>query len=216
MRVVVADDSVLLREGVVRLLEEAGFDVVGQAGDGDELRELVDKQTPDVAIVDIRMPPTYTDEGLQAARQLRSCHPDLGVLVLSQYVRPSYALELLEGGSQGIGYLLKDRVSDVTELADSIRRIADGGSVLDPEVVAQLVERRRSGASPIDDLTEREREVLALVAEGRSNKAIGERLFITEHTVEKHVQNILAKLDIFESAEDHRRVLAVLAFLESD
>jgi DNA-binding NarL/FixJ family response regulator len=216
MRVVVADDSVLLREGLVRLLEEAGFEVVGQAGDADELRDLVESREPDIAIIDIRMPPTHTDEGLRAARELRSSHPDLGILVLSQHVRPSYALELLEGGSEGIGYLLKDRVSDVTELADSIRRIGDGGSVLDPEVVAQLVERRRSGGSPIDELTEREREVLALMAEGRSNRAIAEKLFITDHTVEKHVQNILAKLSIFESAEDHRRVLAVLTFLGSN
>jgi DNA-binding NarL/FixJ family response regulator len=216
MRVVVADDSILLREGLVRLLEEAGFEVVGQAGDGEELLDVVERCAPDVAIVDIRMPPTHTDEGLRAARELRSRHPDLGVLVLSQYVRLSYALELLEGGSEGVGYMLKDRVSDVTELADSIRRIGDGGSVLDPEVVGQLVERRRSGGSPIEDLTEREREVLALIAEGRSNKAIAEKLFITEHTVEKHIQNIFSRLQIFESSVDHRRVLAVLTFLNSN
>jgi DNA-binding NarL/FixJ family response regulator len=216
MRVVIADDSVLLREGLARLLTEAGFEVVAQAGDGQELLAQVDAQRPDVAIVDIRMPPTHTDEGLRAARELRSRHPNMGVLVLSQYVRPSYALELLEGGADGVGYLLKDRVSDVGDFADSVRRVGQGGSVLDPSVVSQLVSRRRSGDDPVERLTEREREVLALMAEGRSNKAIADRLFITEHTVEKHVQNILAKLNIFESAEDHRRVLAVLTFLDSD
>jgi DNA-binding NarL/FixJ family response regulator len=216
MRVVIADDSVLLREGLARLLTEAGFEVVAQAGDGQELLAQVDAQRPDVAIVDIRMPPTHTDEGLRAARELRSRHPNMGVLVLSQYVRPSYALELLEGGADGVGYLLKDRVSDVGDFADSVRRVGQGGSVLDPSVVSQLVSRRRSGDDPVERLTDREREVLALMAEGRSNKAIADRLFITEHTVEKHVQNILAKLNIFESAEDHRRVLAVLTFLDSD
>lgn len=216
MRVVVADDSVLLREGLVRLLTEAGFDVVGQAGDAGELLARVEASHPDVAIVDIRMPPTHTDEGLRAARELRSRHPEMGVLVLSQFVRPSYALELLEDGADGVGYLLKDRVSDVGDFAESVRRVAEGGSVLDPSVVSQLVDRRRAGDSPLERLTNREREVLALMAEGRSNKAIADRLFISEHTVEKHVQNILAKLDIFESAEDHRRVLAVLTFLGSD
>jgi DNA-binding NarL/FixJ family response regulator len=216
MRVVIADDSVLLREGLARLLTEAGFEVIAQAGDARELLAQVDAALPDVAIVDIRMPPTYTDEGLRAARELRSRHPRMGVLVLSQYVRPSYALELLEGGADGIGYLLKDRVSNLGDFADSVRRVGAGGSVLDPSVVAQLVSRRRSGDDPVARLTEREREVLALMAEGRSNKAIADRLFITEHTVEKHVQNILAKLNIFESADDHRRVLAVLTFLDSD
>jgi DNA-binding NarL/FixJ family response regulator len=216
MRVVIADDSVLLREGLARLLTEAGFEVVAQAGDGQELLAQVDTQHPDVAIVDIRMPPTHTDEGLRAARELRSRYPKMGVLVLSQYVRPSYALELLEDGADGIGYLLKDRVSNLGDLADSVRRVGEGGSVLDPSVVSQLVSRRRSGDDPVERLTEREREVLALMAEGRSNKAIADRLFIAEHTVEKHVQNILAKLDIFESAKDHRRVLAVLTFLDSD
>ena len=216
MRVVIADDSVLLREGLARLLTEAGFEVIGQAGDADELLAEVEAGDPDVAIVDIRMPPTHTDEGLRAARELRKRHPGMGVLVLSQFVRPSYALELLEEGADGIGYLLKDRVSDVDELAESVRRVAEGGSVLDPSVVAQLVDRRRSADDPLGRLTDREREVLALMAEGRSNRAIAERLFVTEHTVEKHVQNILAKLDIFESAEDHRRVLAVLTFLGSN
>ena len=213
MRVVIADDSVLLREGVARLLAEAGFEVVGQAGDADELLREVAAKDPDVAIVDIRMPPTHTDEGLRAARELRSRYPALGVLVLSQYVRPSYAFELLADDARGVGYLLKDRVSDVGDLADAVNRVGDGGSVLDPSVVSQLVGRRRQGHDPIDDLTERERQVLALIAEGRSNRAIAERLVITERTVEKHVKSILGKLRIAGSPEDHRRVLAVLAYL---
>jgi DNA-binding NarL/FixJ family response regulator len=215
VRVVIADDSVLLREGVSRLLAEAGMDVVGQAEDADELfREVADKQ-PDVVIVDIRMPPTHTDEGLRAARELRTRYPSLGVLVLSQYVRPSYAFELLADDASGVGYLLKDRVSDVHELADAVQRVGEGGSVLDPSVVAQLVGRRRPGNDPIDDLTERERGVLALMAEGRSNRAIAERLFITERTVEKHVKSIMMKLQISSTQDDHRRVLAVLAYLGS-
>jgi DNA-binding NarL/FixJ family response regulator len=215
VRVVIADDSVLLREGVSRLLVEAGFEVVGQAGDADELLREVAEKAPDVAIVDIRMPPTHTDEGLRAARELRRRYPELGVLVLSQYVRPSYAFELLADDARGVGYLLKDRVSDLHDLSDAVERVGKGGSVLDPSVVAQLVGRRRQGDDPIDDLSEREREVLALMAEGRSNRAIAERLFITERTVEKHVRSILAKLRIPESQEDHRRVLAVLAYLGS-
>ena len=215
MRVVIADDSVLLREGVSRLLAEAGFEVVGQAGDAPTLLREVDEKQPDVAIVDIRMPPTHTDEGLQATRELRSRFPSLGVLVLSQYVRPSYAFELLADGARGVGYLLKDRVSDLHELSDAVRRVGEGGSVLDPSVVSQLVGRRRQGHDPIEDLSEREREVLALMAEGRSNKAIAERLVITERTVEKHVKSILMKLRIPTSADDHRRVLAVLAYLGS-
>jgi DNA-binding NarL/FixJ family response regulator len=213
VRVVIADDSLLLREGVSRLLAEAGIEVVGQVGDAEQLlREVADKQ-PDVAIVDIRMPPTHTDEGLRAARELRSRHPRLGVLVLSQYVRPSYALELLADDASGVGYLLKDRVSDVHELSDAVHRVGGGGSALDPSVVAQLVDRRRKGHGEIDDLTDREREVLALMAEGRSNSAIGERLVIAERTVEKHVTNIFMKLRISATQEDHRRVLAVLAYL---
>jgi DNA-binding NarL/FixJ family response regulator len=213
MRVVIADDSVLLREGVRRLLEEAGFDVVGQAGDAGELLRQVAEKTPDVAIVDIRMPPTHTDEGLRAARELRRRHPTLGILVLSQYVRPSYAFELLSDDARGMGYLLKDRVSDLKELTDAVERVGRGGSVLDPSVVGQLVRRPRRGHDPLDDLSEREREVLALMAEGRSNKAIADRLFITERTVEKHVTGILMKLRIPESEDDHRRVLAVIAYL---
>jgi DNA-binding NarL/FixJ family response regulator len=212
---VIADDSILLREGIARLLAEAGFEVVGQAGDVDELLHEVAEKEPDVAIVDIRMPPTHTDEGLRAARELRSRYPSLGVLVLSQYVRPSYAFELLADDARGVGYLLKDRVSDLRELADAVQRVGEGGSVLDPSVVSQLVGRRRQGHDPIDDLTERERQVLALMAEGRSNRAIAERLFITERTVEKHVKSILGKLRITGSPDDHRRVLAVLAYLGS-
>ena len=215
MRVVVADDAVILREGLARLLVEAGFDVVGQAGDAGELLEQIEATSPDVAIVDIRMPPTHTDEGLQAAAEIRAGHPSVGILVLSQYVRPSYALELLSHGTEGVGYLLKDRVSDLDELAGSVRRVGEGGSVLDPSVVEQLVERPRSEDDPLEDLTEREREVLSLMAEGRSNKAIGQQLFITEHTVEKHVKNILGKLRLPESPDDHRRVLAVLTYLSA-
>jgi DNA-binding NarL/FixJ family response regulator len=215
VRVVIADDSLLLREGVSRLLVEAGFEVVGQAADAEELLREVAEKKPDVAIVDIRMPPTHTDEGLRAARELRNRYPELGVIVLSQYVRPSYAFELLADDARGVGYLLKDRVSDLHDLSDAVERVGKGGSVLDPSVVAQLVGRRRQGHDPIDDLSDREREVLALMAEGRSNRAIGERLVITERTVEKHVRSILAKLRIPESQEDHRRVLAVLAYLGS-
>ena len=215
MRVVLADDSLLLREGLARLLNEAGFEVVGQASTGKELLETVEARQPDVAIVDIRMPPTHTDEGLRAAHEIRARHPSVAILVLSQFVRPNYALELLSEGTEGLGYLLKDRVSDLDELASSVRRVAEGGSVLDPLVVQQLVSRPRSGPDPLDDLTEREREVLELMAEGRTNKAIGEQLFITEHTVEKHVKNILGKLRIPTSADDHRRVLAVLTYLNS-
>jgi DNA-binding NarL/FixJ family response regulator len=215
MRVVVADDSVILREGLARLLDEAGFDVAGQAADASELLDLVETERPDVAIVDIRMPPTHTDEGLQAAREIRGRRPEMGILVLSQYVRPSYALELLSQGTEGIGYVLKDRVSDLEELASSVRRVGEGGSVLDPTVVAQLVDRPRPGDDPLEDLSEREREVLGLMAEGRSNKAIGQQLFITEHTVEKHVKSIFGKLRLPSTPDDHRRVLAVLTFLSA-
>jgi len=212
---VLADDSLLLREGLARLLDEAGFEVVGQASTGEELLVQVEATQPDVAIVDIRMPPTHTDEGLRAAHEIRARHPNVAILVLSQFVRPSYALELLSDGTEGLGYVLKDRVSDLDELASSVRRVAEGGSVLDPLVVQQLVSRPRSGPDPLDDLTGREREVLELMAEGRSNKAIGQQLYITEHTVEKHVKSILGKLRIPMSADDHRRVLAVLTYLNS-
>jgi DNA-binding NarL/FixJ family response regulator len=215
VRVVVADDAVILREGLARLLEEAEFDVVGLAGDAEELCALVERLQPDVAIVDIRMPPTHTDEGLRAAKLIRSRWPLVGILVLSQHVQPRYAVELLAGGTERVGYLLKDRVSDLGELSESVRRIGEGGSVLDPAVVAQLVGQRRKGDTPLENLTERELEVLALMAEGRSNKAIGERLFITEHTVEKHVKNIFGTLRLPPSPDDHRRVLAVVAFLDA-
>jgi DNA-binding NarL/FixJ family response regulator len=215
VRVVVADDAVILREGLARLLVEAGFEVVGQASDAGELLEQSEAVRPDVAIVDIRMPPTHTDEGLRAAAEIRANHPGVGILVLSQYARPSYAIELLSNGTEGIGYLLKDRVSDLEELASSVRRVGEGGSVLDPSVVAQLVERPRQGNDPLEELTDRERDVLSLMAEGRSNKAIGQRLFITEHTVEKHVKSIFGKLRLPPSADDHRRVLAVLTFLSA-
>ncbi len=213
MRVVVADDSVLLREGVARLLAETGFEVVGTAGDAAGLLAVVAGSLPDVAVVDIRMPPTHTDEGLRAARAIRARHPGVGVLVLSQHVRASYALELLEGGADGVGYLLKDRVADLEEFAAAVRRVGAGGSALDPSVVAQLVDRRRAGADPLDALSAREREVLALMAEGRSNQAIAARLVVTERTVEKHSAAIFAKLGIAATAGDHRRVLAVLVWL---
>lgn len=215
MRVVVADDAVILREGLARLLGEAGFEVVGLAGDADELCTLVEHTHPDVAIVDIRMPPTHTDEGLQAAKRIRERWPQVGILVLSQYVQARYAVELLTQGTERVGYLLKDRVSDLGELSLSVRRIGEGASVLDPMVVAQLVGQRRKGDTPLEDLTERELEVLALMAEGRSNKAIAERLFITEHTVEKHVKSIFATLRLPQSGDDHRRVLAVVTFLNA-
>jgi DNA-binding NarL/FixJ family response regulator len=215
VQVVVADDAVILREGLARLLEEAGFEVVGLAADADELCALVEDLQPDVAIVDIRMPPTNTDEGLQAAKQIRARWPHVGILVLSQHVQARYAVELLAGGTEGVGYLLKDRVSDLGELSESVKRIGEGGSVLDPTVVAQLVGQRRKGDTPLEDLTERELEVLALMAEGRSNKAIGERLFITEHTVEKHVKSIFGTLRLPPSPDDHRRVLAVVTFLDA-
>jgi DNA-binding NarL/FixJ family response regulator len=212
MRVVVADDSVLLREGVVRLLTEAGCDVVGQAGDGEDLVRKVLAHKPDVAIVDIRMPPTNTDEGLRAAHEIRAKLPDVGVLVLSQYVEESYALDLLSDNAEGVGYLLKDRVADVDQFIDAVNRVAAGGSALDPEVVSHLLGRRRQD-DPVDALTDREREVLSLMAEGRTNRAIAERLVITERAVEKHITNIFDKLDLDPGPEDHRRVLAVLAFL---
>ena len=214
MRVVLADDTVLLREGVARILDEAGFEVVGQAGNADELMLKVRSYSPDVAIVDIRMPPTHTDEGLRAAQEIREKHPSVGVLVLSQYVEAAYAMELLAESAEGVGYLLKDRVSDVNEFADAVRRVGEGGSALDPTIVSQLVGRRRRD-DPIDQLTPREREVLGLMAEGRSNSGIAEQLVVTERAVEKHVTSIFSKLRLPAAAEDHRRVLAVLAYLHS-
>ena len=214
MRVVLADDSVLLREGIARLLEDGGFDVVGQAGNADELMLKVRSYKPDVAIVDIRMPPTHTDEGLRAAQEIREKHPGTGVLVLSQYVEAGYALDLLADSAEGVGYLLKDRVADVKEFAAAVRRVGEGGSALDPTVVSQLVGRRRKD-DPLAELTPRELEVLELVAEGRSNQAIAEQLFITLRAVEKHVTSIFQKLRLPADAADHRRVLAALTYLRS-
>jgi DNA-binding NarL/FixJ family response regulator/class 3 adenylate cyclase len=214
LRVVLADDSVLLREGVARLLEEAGFEVLAQSGNKEDLLRHVAMHKPDVAITDIRMPPTQTDEGLRAAQEIRERFPGVGVLVLSQYVEPAYALELLSESAEGVGYLLKDRVSDLEEFAGAVRRVGEGGSALDPAVVNQLVGRRRK-ADPIEELTAREREVLELMAEGRSNDAISKRLFITPRAVEKHVTSIFQKLRLTATPEDHRRVLAVLAFLRA-
>ena len=214
MRVVVADDSVLLREGVVRLLEENGFDVVGQAGDAEDLIRKVRAHKPDVAVVDIRMPPTNTDDGLRAALEIRAELPDTGVLVLSQYVEEGYALDLVGESAGGVGYLLKDRVADVDRFVDSVKRVADGGSALEPEVVSQLVGRARRD-DPLEELTPREREVLELMAEGRSNNAIAEHMIVTERAVEKHVTSIFGKLGLAPAPEDHRRVLAVLAFLRA-
>jgi DNA-binding NarL/FixJ family response regulator len=215
LTVVIADDSVLLREGIARLLEDSEFEVVGQAGDGEELLRKVRAHKPDIAIVDVRMPPTQTDEGLQAARQIRDELPDTGVLVLSQYVEEAYASELLADNAAGLGYLLKDRVGDIPTFCDAVRRVAGGGSALDPEVVSQLLGRRRGDDDPLDALTPREREVIALMAEGRSNGAIAAELVVTERAVEKHVTGIFGKLELTAAPEDHRRVLAVLRFLEA-
>jgi DNA-binding NarL/FixJ family response regulator len=212
VRVVVADDSVLLREGVVRLLEDAGFEVVAQAGDADDLIRKVGAHRPDVAVVDVRMPPDNTDDGLRAAIRLRAEHPGLGVLVLSQYVEPDYAQALLADSAEGVGYLLKDRVSDIERFIDAVQRVAAGGSALDPEVVSHLVGRAREDG-PLARLTPREREVLELMAEGRSNAAIAEQFIVSERAIEKHVTSIFGKLGLTPAHEDHRRVLAVLAYL---
>jgi DNA-binding NarL/FixJ family response regulator len=212
VRVIVAEDSVLLREGVVRLLEEAGIEVVGQAGDAEELVRKTRAHKPDVAIVDVRMPPTNTDDGLRAAQQIRAEMPDVAVLVLSQYIETEYARELLEGGAEGVGYLLKDRVAEVERFIDSVQRVAEGGSALDPQIVSELL-GRRDRDDPLERLTPREREVLGLMAEGRTNHAIAEKLVVSERAVEKHVTSIFGKLDLATSPEDHRRVLAVLAYL---
>ncbi len=214
MRVVVADDSVLLREGVVRLLQEADLEVVGQAGDYDDLLRKARAHKPDVCVVDIKMPPTHTDEGLRAAAVIRGELPGTGVLVLSQYVEEGYALELLSDSAAGVGYLLKDRVGDVDRFVESVRRVGEGGSALDPEVVARLLGRRRR-EDPLEPLSPREREVLGLMAEGRSNHGIAQGLVVTERAVEKHVTSIFGKLGLEAAPDDHRRVLAVLAYVRS-
>jgi DNA-binding NarL/FixJ family response regulator len=215
IRVVVAEDSVLLREGIVRLLRDEGFEVRGQAGDADELLRLVDAERPDVAIVDIRMPPGLGDEGIRATQSIRRGHGDaVGVLVLSQYVEPDFALRLLEDGGGGLGYLLKDRVADVSEFIEAVRRVARGGSVIDQAIVSQLLARRRR-TDPLEALTDREREVLALMAEGYSNQAIADRMSLSEKTIESYNGTIFGKLALEPAPDVHRRVLAVLTFLQA-
>jgi DNA-binding NarL/FixJ family response regulator len=211
VRVVIAEDAVLLREGIARLLVDAGFEVAATVEDAIGLVDAVDRERPDICVVDVRMPPTHTDEGIRAAIEIRARWPETAVLVLSQYVEERYATELLSGDTSGVGYLLKDRVADVHEFLDALRRVADGGTALDPEVVAQLLARSRR---PHDQLTPREGEVLALMAEGLSNAGIAEHLVVTEGAVEKHVSNIFTKLGLAPTGSDHRRVLAVLAYLE--
>ena len=214
MRVVIADDTMLIREGTARLLQEAGVEVVGTASDARKLLQIVAQEHPDVAIVDIKMPPTYTDEGLVAAEQIRSSHPGVGVLVLSQYLESRYAARLLEHHPEATGYLLKERVSDIGAVKDAIARIAEGECVLDPTIVTRLIKRSRK-TGPLDELTDREREVLALIAEGRSNHGISEILVLSPKTVEAHVGHILGKLGLDDTPDYHRRVLAVLTFLRS-
>jgi len=214
VRVVIAEDSVLLREGLARVLGESGFEVVAQVGDATELRRAVRRTKPDVAIVDVRMPPTQTDEGAQAAKEIRTEHPDVAVLVLSNIVEARVALELFSERPEGFGYLLKDRVLEIDDFLESVRRVAGGGTAIDPEVVIQLVGRRRVH-DPLEELTPREREVLGLMAEGRSNRGICEKLFVSPKTVETHVNSIFLKLNLAPAPDDHRRVLAVLAFLRS-
>jgi DNA-binding NarL/FixJ family response regulator len=214
LRVVLADDQMLLRAGVARLLEDAGMEVVAQAGDAEDLLRKVGAHRPDVAIVDVRMPPTHTDEGLRAAAKIREEHPGVGVLVLSGIVEEAYAMELFADGADGLGYLLKDRVADLDRFVESVQRVGDGGSALDPEVVARLLGRRRR-EDPLEALTPREREVLGLMAEGRSNTGIAEQLVVSERAVEKHVTSIFTKLGLAPAAEDHRRVLAVLAHVRA-
>lgn len=212
MRVVIGEDSVLLREGLVRLLEEGGFDVVGTADDAASLMEAVAHHQPDLAIVDVRMPPTFTDEGLRAAVEIRSLQPEVAIVVLSQYVEERYALELIGDSTRKVAYLLKDRIADVSDFLATLRAVEGGGTAIDAEVVAQLMRRRRA-KSTLDRLTSRELDVLGLMAEGRSNTAIAQQLGISQGGVEKHISNVFAKLDLFPASEDHRRVLAVLTYL---
>jgi DNA-binding NarL/FixJ family response regulator len=214
IRLVIADDAVLLREAIAGALAAGGFEVVGQAADADGLLELVERHRPDAVVVDVRMPPTHTTEGLEAAHEIRRRHPGTAILVLSQYVETRYAVELIRDDPSGLGYLLKDRVTRVADLAEAVRRVAGGGSVIDPEVVGRLLGRARPH-SPLDELTRREREILGLMAEGRSNQAIADRLELELKTVEGHVRAIFSKLSLEPAAEDHRRVLAVLAWLRA-
>ena len=214
MRVAIAEDSVLLREGLARLLAETGFEVVGQCATAEDLLLKVRSYSPEVVIVDIRLPPTHTDEGLRAAQEIRARNPSVGVLVLSQYLELGLAMKLLADSAEGVGYLLKDRVSDVKEFAAAVRRVGEGGSAIDPTIVSQLLRRHR-GEDPLEGITPREHEVLALMAEGRSNQAIADRLVVTERAVQKHITRIFQKLGLTASDDDHRRVLAVLAFLRS-
>jgi DNA-binding NarL/FixJ family response regulator len=213
MRVVIAEDSVLLRAGLTRLLSEGGFEVAAAAADGEELLRAVTEHRPGLVVLDVRMPPTHTDEGIQAALVIRRQYPDIAIMVLSQYVEESYATDLLSMQTSAVGYLLKDRVARVPDFLESLRRVADGGTVLDPEVVAQLMARRRS--DPLDSLTPREQEVLRLMAEGRSNTGIAEQLRVSHSAVEKYISNIFTKLDLPPTATEHRRVLAVLRFLRT-
>jgi len=215
MRIALADDADLLREALASALASAGFEVVGQAGDAEGLLRIVDAEAPDVVVLDVRMPPTHSTEGLEAARAIRARHPRMAILVLSQYVETRYAVDLLREDPSGVGYLLKDRVTKVADLAEAVRRVASGGSVIDPEVVSRLLGRPRSH-SAFDELTPREREILGLMAEGRSNQAIAERLRLEVKTVEGHIRAIFSKLGLEPAAEDHRRVLAVLAYLRSE
>ena len=214
MRVVIADDSLLVREGIVSLLRRAGVDVVGEADDGDALLPLVDELGPDAVIVDVRMPPTHTEEGLDAARAIRDRHPKIGILILSQHVEVGVAMRALVESPQGLGYLLKERVTDLEDFASTLRHVAAGGSALDPQVVSRLLADPR-GDGPLSTLTARELEVLELVAEGRTNRAIADRLDVTQRAVTKHVTSIFSKLDLPPTVEDHRRVLAVLAYLRA-
>jgi DNA-binding NarL/FixJ family response regulator len=214
VRVVIADDSVLLREGLVRVLTDGGFEVVGQAGDADDLRRMVGLHKPDVAIVDVRMPPTHTDEGARAAVEIREAHPEIAVLVLSQVIEAAHALRLFSERPEGFGYLLKDRVLEIDDFLEAVRRVARGGTAIDPAVIAQLVGRRREDG-PLDELTPREREVLELMAQGLSNRGICEELVVSPKTVETHVNSIFGKLGLAPAQDEHRRVLAVLAYLRA-
>ena len=214
MRLILADDSVLIREGLASVLRDAGYDVVAQAGDATQLLTAVERDAPDVCVIDIRMPPSHTTEGLLAALEIRRRFPKIGVLVLSQHVETHYAMQLLGGDAAGVGYLLKDRLADINEIVDAIRHVAAGRSVIDPTVVSTLLGRRRE-ADPLDELTDRERSVLALMAEGRSNRAIGERLFLSPKTVEAHISTIFSKLGIQDTRDDNRRILSVLAYLRA-